>query len=293
MTLSAVPARAVLEEACARAGFAPAYAEPVRIAENEIWRLPGGVIARIARPGQWRAAVREVLVARWLADNAVAAVRAMPIEQPIEAAGRPVSFWVELPPHQIGTVMDVVTLLKQLHALPVPDLPLDQLDPFVRVSERIEAATSLPEEDRLWLRDRHAELREQWAHRSAGLPLCVVHGDAWVGNVARTAGGPVLLDFERASIGPPEWDLVSTAVKMTTTGAVTRAEYSGFCAAYGMDVTEWEGFGLLAGARELRMATYAAQHAATFPEWRAEAQYRVDYLRGRAAAPPWHWKGIM
>jgi hypothetical protein len=34
--------------------------------------------------------------------------------------------------------------------------------------------------------------------------------------------------FERASVGPPEWDLVSTAVKMTTTGAVTEAEYAEF-----------------------------------------------------------------
>ncbi|WP_327341460.1 hypothetical protein [Streptomyces europaeiscabiei] len=45
-------------------------------------------------------------MARWLADNGVSAVRALPHEQPIEAAGRPVTFWVELPPHEIGTVMD-------------------------------------------------------------------------------------------------------------------------------------------------------------------------------------------
>ncbi|PIM71219.1 aminoglycoside phosphotransferase [Streptomyces sp. JV178] len=293
MTISAGPTRGVLEEACALAGLNPAGAESVRIAENEIWRLPGGVIVRIARPGQWKAAVREVLVARWLADNRVSAVRALPYEQPIEAAGRPVTFWVELPPHEIGTVMDVITLLKQLHPLPVPDLPLDQLDPFVRVAERIEAATSLPEDDRGWLRDRHAELRKQWERRPAGLPECVVHGDAWVGNVARTPEGPVLLDFERASVGPPEWDLVSTAVKMTTTGAVTEVEYAEFCEAYGMDVTKWEGYELLAGARELRMTTYAAQHAATRPEWQAEARYRVDCLRGRAEPRPWHWKGIM
>jgi hypothetical protein len=55
----------------------------------------------------------------------------------------------------------------------------------------------------------------------------------------------------------------------------------------------WEGYELLAGARELRMTTYAAQHAATRPEWQAEAQYRVDCLRGRAEPRPWHWKGIM
>lgn len=293
MTISAVPDRAALDEACALAGFDPACAEPVRIAENEIWRLPGGVIIRIARAGQWKAAVREVLVARWLADNAVPAVRALPIEQPVEAAGRPVTFWVELPPHEVGTVRDVVTLLKQLHPLPVPDLPLDRLDPFVRIAERIEAATSLSEDDRRWLHDRHVDLREQWEHRPQGLPDCVVHGDAWVGNIARTANGPILMDFERASVGPPEWDLVSTAVKLTTTGAVTAAAYAEFCEVYGTDVTQWAGYELLAGARELRMTTYAAQHAATRPEWQAEAQYRVDCLRGRAEPRPWHWKGIM
>ncbi|MEU6612136.1 aminoglycoside phosphotransferase family protein [Streptomyces shenzhenensis] len=293
MTISAVPDRAALDEACALAGLDPADAEPVRIAENEIWRLPSEVIVRIVRAGQWKAAVREILVARWLADNAVPAVRALPVEQPVEAAGRPVTFWAELPPHGNGTVQDVVTLLKQLHPLPVPDLPLDPLDPFVRVAERIEAAASLPEDDRRWLHDRHTDLREQWEHRPAGLPDCVVHGDAWVGNVARTATGPILMDFERASVGPPEWDLVSTAVKLTTTAGVTEAEYAEFCAAYGTDVTKWDGYELLAGTRELRMTTYAAQHAATRPEWEAEAQYRVDCLRGRAEPRPWHWKGIM
>ncbi|KND23305.1 aminoglycoside phosphotransferase family protein [Streptomyces stelliscabiei] len=293
MTNSVAPARAVLEEACARASFDPAGAEPVRLAENEIWRLPDQVIVRIARAGQWDAAVREVRVARWLADNELPAVRALPVEQPVEAAGRPATFWAELPRHEIGTVRDVVVLLKQLHPLPLPGFPLDRLDPFVRVAERIEAATSLSEDDRAWLRHRHAELREWWEHRPMGLPECLVHGDAWVGNVARTAAGPILMDFERASIGPPEWDLVSTAVKLTTTGTVTESEYAEFCQAYGRDVTEWEGYELLAGARELRMTTYAAQHAATRPEWQAEAQYRVDCLRGRAEARPWRWKGIM
>ncbi|MFH9008726.1 phosphotransferase family protein [Streptomyces afghaniensis] len=99
-----------------------------------------------------------------------------------------------------------------------------------------------------------------------------MHRDAWVGNVASTAAGPLLMDFERVSVGPPEWDLVSTGVKTTTTRAVTEAEYAEFCEAYGTDVTEWEGYELLAGARELRMTTYAAQHAATRPEWRAGAQ---------------------
>ncbi|MEV6703181.1 aminoglycoside phosphotransferase family protein [Streptomyces sp. NPDC051453] len=293
MTTPAATSRAVLTTACAEVGLDAAGAEPVRLAENSIWRLADGFVARIARPGQLAAAVREVLVARWLETNQVPAVRALDLPQPVTAEDHPVTFWRELPPHKNGSVADVVSLLKQLHALPRPDLDLGALDPFVRVADRIDAAFTLAEGDRQWLRDRLRDLQAQWAERPAGLPECVVHGDAWVGNVAVTADGPLLLDFERASFGPPEWDLVSTAVKLTTTGGVHPAEYAEFCDAYGTDVTQWRGYELLAGARELRMTTYAAQHAASSPEWRREAQYRVDCLRGRAGARPWQWKGIM
>ncbi|MEV5434474.1 aminoglycoside phosphotransferase family protein [Streptomyces sp. NPDC052682] len=294
MTISAHASSAVLAAACSAAGLDPSAAEPIRIAENEIWRLPRQrAIVRIARPGQLAAAAREIRVAKWLADNDVPAVRALPIDQPVDVSGRPVTFWEELPGHTDGTVRDVVQLLKRLHPLPVPDFPLGELDPFVRVSARIDGATSLTEDDRSWLRRRHDELRHQWAQRPTGLADCVVHGDAWVGNVARTASGPILLDFERVSVGPPEWDLVSTAVKLTTTGAVSPPEYAEFCDLYGLDVTQWEGYELLSAARELRMATYAAQHAATRPEWQKEAQYRVDCLRGRRGPRPWNWTRIM
>ncbi|MEU1187111.1 aminoglycoside phosphotransferase family protein [Streptomyces sp. NPDC005859] len=293
MTTSPTPTQAVLEEACLAAGLDATNAQPIRIAENAIWRLPGGMVVRIARPGQSAAATREVQVARWLAAQGVPAVRALDLRQPVAASGHPVTFWQELPPHEIGTVTDVVLLLKQLHALPKPNLPLGELDPFVRLVERIDAASTISDDDRQWLNGRLEDLKQQWASRPKGLPECVVHGDAWVGNVARTEAGPLLMDFERASFGPPEWDLVSTAVKLTTTGAVSAEEYAAFCETYGFDVTEWEGYELLAGARELRMATYAAQHAASRPEWRREAQYRIDCLRGRAGAPPWGWKGIM
>lgn len=218
-----------------------------------------------------QSAVREVRVAWWLADNDVSAIHALLVDQPVKAADRPVTFWEELLPHKNGTVLDVVNLLKRLHPLPIPDFPLGRLDSFVRIAERVDAATTLSEDDRDWLRHRHVELSEQWAKRPAGLPECVVHGDARVGDVAPTDGGPCM-DFERVSVGPPEWDLVSTAVKMTTAGAVSAAEYAEFCSLYGADVTQWKGYELLADTRELRMASYAAQHAAMPPEWRAEAQ---------------------
>lgn len=48
------------------------------------------------------------------------------------------TFWQELPQHVIGTLTDGVVLLKELHAVPKPDLPLGELDPFVR---RVSAST--------------------------------------------------------------------------------------------------------------------------------------------------------
>ncbi|MEV6056189.1 aminoglycoside phosphotransferase family protein [Streptomyces sp. NPDC052107] len=294
MTISAASSSAVLDEACSRAGFDASVAEPIRRAENEIWRLPGqSVIVRIARPGQFAATVREVRVARWLAENAVPAVRLADVDQPIEADGRSVTFWQELPPHEHGSHTDVAHLLRRLHALPTPTFELGHLDPFVRLSERLQAASTLSSTDRKWLERLHQELAAAWAERPVGRPDCAVHGDAWPGNLIRTAEGPLVIDLERFSLGPPEWDLVSTAVRARTTGAVSAAQYDEFCAAYGYDVTDWPGYSILAGARELRMVTYAAQHAASNPEWRGQAQYRVDCLRGRQGPRPWNWKGIM
>ncbi|MFH9734361.1 phosphotransferase family protein [Streptomyces sp. NPDC017260] len=291
---AAAPARHVLEQACSTVGLDSDGAEPLRLAENQIWRLPHQrVIVRIAPEGQSAAAAREVRVARWLAQENVPAVRLIDVEQPVQADGRSVTFWVELPPPEHGSVQEVAQLLSQLHSLPTPDIELGYLDPFVRVGERLQAATTIRDDDKEWLQDLHRDLAAAWAGRPAGLPDRAVHGDAWPGNIVRTADGVLMIDLERFSVGPPEWDLVSTAVRAKTTGAVSTREYDQFCATYSHDVTEWEGYPILARARELRMVTYAAQHAASNAQWIPQAQHRIDCLRGRSGPRPWSWKGIL
>lgn len=285
-----------LVSACEAVRLDASRAEPIRLAENAIWRLPGGVVARIAKAGQEEQTRREVCLARWLTGLGLPVVRPYPgADTPVMASGRPVSFWEELPDHGNGSVLDVAALLRRLHALPLPDFPIGQLDPFVRVGQRIDAALTLSPEDRGWLHGLLAEVDASWQELPPGLPECVVHGDAWVGNVARLVSEDrvILMDLERCSLGRPEWDLVSTAAKLTTTGAVSPAQYREFCEAYGADVLEWPGYETMRAARELRMTTYAAQHAATNPAWRDEAQYRVDCLRGRSGPRPWKWTGIM
>ena len=281
----------VLTAACARVGLNPTGAEPIRLGENAIFRLPDRVVVRIARPGQLAAATKEVRVACWFAEHSVAAVRALDgVEQPVEVDGRAVTFWEELPPHRHGTVAEIADVLRRLHDLPVPTGLLGPLDPSVRLAERIDAGTTLADDDRAWLHERLAALREQYRALPAGMPPTVVHGDAWSGNIVATDDGrTVLLDLERCSIGPPEWDLVSIALRRTSFAWLSELDYDAFCRRYGHDVTTWPGYGLLRDIRELRMALYRVQRAAEQPEDQAEAELRVSCLRGRRGTRPWTW----
>jgi Phosphotransferase enzyme family len=280
---------AILDAACARAGLPATGAEPIRLGENAIFRLPGGIVARIARAGQQAAARREIAVSRWLNAAGVAAVAAWgDLDQPVDVDGRSVTFWDELPPHAPGSLPQVAAALRQLHALPVPaGIPLGALDPFVRLRERIDQAPTLTDRDRAWLAARLAALEQEWATLSTSISTCVVHGDAWTGN-----GHVILLDLERCSVGPPEWDLVSTAVKYVTFGQVSPAEYQQFCHAYGQDVTNWHDFPLLRDIRELRVTCYVAQQAAGHTQFADEARLRIACLQGRRGPRPWPWTPV-
>nr|WP_231631749.1 aminoglycoside phosphotransferase family protein [Streptomyces clavuligerus] len=277
-------------------GLSSIGAVPIRLAENDLWRLrgQGGVVVRIARAGQSAAAAREVAVTRWLAVQGLPAVRPLDREQPVQVDGRAATFWEELPPHQNGTPSDLAPLLRQLHELPLPvEVPLGRMAPFVRVGERIDAASSLKETDRRFLLTRLDELQRAWAELPAAHPPCVIHGDAWEGNCAVTSDGQrFLLDFERVSLGLREWDLTSTAVKVDSFGTLTAEEYDRFCAAYGYDVRAWAGYPIMQAVRELRLVTFAFQTAGQDPSALREAEYRLACVRGLRGPRPWRWEAV-
>ncbi|SEE17042.1 phosphotransferase family protein [Jiangella alba] len=285
----------VLHCACLRAGLDPAPAELIRRAENSVYRLPGEVIARVGRSGQAAAAGKEVRVAHWLEDAGLAAVRALPgVDQPVDVDGVPVTFWRALPPHQEAADPQLAAVLRRLHALDPPDeFALPELAPFVRIRDRIEAAPTVPAADRAWLLGYLADLEDRMAELPDGLAAAVVHGDAWAGNVVADDDGTVwLLDLERFAVGPPEWDLVSTAVRLTSFGTLDAAGYARFCAAYGHDVIGWAGYETLRDIRELRACSYMLQHAWRGDAARAEAERRVGCLRGRCGDRPWRWRRV-
>jgi aminoglycoside phosphotransferase (APT) family kinase protein len=232
-------------------------------------------------------------VSGWLAEHALPVVEVLTdLTQPVEAHGRAVTFWRELPPHRQGTSAELADLLKQLHALPAPDFELPPLAPFVRLKERVTEASRLSDDDRGWLLQRLADLEDRYVELPAGMPWCAIHGDAWSGNVAVTEAGPVLLDLERFAYGPPEWDLTSIAVNYTTFGSVSAEEWSGFCERYGYDVTIWAAFEVFRDIRELRKVTFAVQMASQREDIAEQARYRISCLRGEHGPRPWGWTGV-
>lgn len=246
----------LLVDACRNARLDPAGAEPVRIADNAIWSIPGNLIVRITRPGRRAAAHRELLTAQWLAEHGIPAVRpALPsaVDLPEDRAA---TFWEQLPDHTVGRHEDVARLLCLLHQLPAPEHLLALTDPAAKARIRLEAvhhAGVTSDGDMAWLVAYADELAAAWGSLPQGLAPAPLHGDAWAGNVARTHDGHAyLLDLDSAAVGPPEWDLTSTAVKVTTTATIPASEYERYVNAYGgYDVTMYEGFEVMRGIREL------------------------------------------
>ena len=290
---SAAGTRRTLEIACAVAGVDAQGAELMRLGENAIYRLRSApLVARIARTVSYLPAVEaEVAVTRWLESVGFPAVRlAGPDEQPVVAEGRPVTFW-ELVAEQTeyATVAELGELLRRLTTLEPPaSLLLPELRPFVRVDTRIDGA-DLAERDRMFLRDRLAELREAYARLEFVLPAGLIHGDANIGNIIRrqSDGVAVLIDWDGVATGPREWDLVLTAMYFERFGWHTAQEYRQFVAAYGFDVMSWPGYPVLRDIRELIMVAWLAQNSRESAETASEVAKRIADLRDGDG--PRHW----
>jgi len=285
----------VLAAAGRKAGIAVEPAELLRDGSHALFTVPGGIVARVGRAASRARAHRELEVSAWLAASSVPVVEAMSgVEQPTLVDDRPVTWWRELPPHRPATPAELGAVLRTVHQLPIPTTPhLPPLDPFADFAERIANAGALPADDRSWLADHLTDLRNRWQHLPPGKPICVVHGDAWQGNVAvPDRGEPVVLDLEHFAIGPPEWDLIALAVDRTDFERIDQAEYTAFVDAYGgYDVTTWPGYRTLADILELRWVCFALAKASTDRVAADQARHRIACLRGEIPRS-WRWTAL-
>ncbi|MEU3963205.1 aminoglycoside phosphotransferase family protein [Streptomyces buecherae] len=282
----------LMKRACGVAGLDSRGAVLIRLGENALVRLACvPVVVRIARSEEYLPqVVNEVAVSRWLTTVGFPAAKTFEgVEQPIVVDGHPVTFW-----HLItegvrkASYGDLGRMLKDLHALTPPDgVRLPRFDVFGRTELRIERAP-IPCDDRAFLRSRLRELRdgvETLAFASVRTP---VHGDAHVQNLmVGTDGRAVLIDFENFSFDHPEWDLMVTAVEHHSLGWQTPAQYADFVAAYGRDLHNWPGYGVLRGIQELRMTTWLMQNVNESAGAASEYRRRIAALRDDSARRDW------
>jgi Ser/Thr protein kinase RdoA (MazF antagonist) len=263
----------------------------IRIGSNAVFRLQKPVIVRIARDlGPLDEARKQVAVARWLEDARFPATRALHVEQPIEVEGHAVTAWQSVSEREKYAPIDqVADLIRQLHDLTPPHLlRLPDFEPFKQLHERLENLAGIDDNDATFLRDRAAELAEQYERLSFPLGYGVVHGDANVGNVILSEDGcPVLIDLDNFAMGPREWDLVQTALFYERFGWHTVEEYRTFVDVYGFDIMTWPGYPTLADYRELSMTLWLAGKARESESVAEEIRKRVHAIQTGGSRREW------
>ena len=169
----------------------------------------------------------------------------------------------------------------------LPNLPLPTLDPFDGMTGYLARSTGMMSEDRTFVTGLIDRLRGAYGRLRFELRPGVIHGDAHRKNALRGRNGrAVLLDLERLSAGPREWDLIVAAVYLRL-GWYSEADYTGFVSAYGYDVRGWSGYETLAAVRELRMTLWLASRTGREPRLLPEVERRIGSLRDPAALRSW------
>jgi aminoglycoside phosphotransferase (APT) family kinase protein len=171
---------------------------------------PSGVVARV-----WRSDVREpvvvereIAVTAYLASGGAAVAPPYDVPGPFAVGDWRVTLWRRLE-HDPDRELDghlAGRALREVHDL-LADHPVEGLPHFARLDEvRRVLATLDPGADVLADLVELVERAEEAVAR-LDVRLQPVHGDAWLGNVLRTPGGPVWNDFELLCLGPRELDL--------------------------------------------------------------------------------------
>ncbi len=247
-------AASALRDAASRCELNIRGARLVRLFGTAVYHLPSAdAVARIAlltSPNSVTRLATSVRIARWLAEAAFPTVEPLPVDQPVSSNGCVVTFWRYL--SQEGPAPDTADLgflLRWLHQLDPPPVPLPAYQPLVSVRRAIEVSLAIDEEDRGWLGTRCEQLLAVYCRLSFQLPTGMIHGDAWRGNLLRDGKRVVLADWDTVSMGHREIDLIPTL--QAPRFGLREEERDAFIAAYGRDIRAWEGYPVLREMREL------------------------------------------
>ncbi|MEE1820976.1 aminoglycoside phosphotransferase family protein [Streptomyces sp. BE20] len=279
----------VLDRVCRTAGLDPEGAVLLRGHTNAVYHLPGEhVVVKIARRGTPADSVhRTVALVTWLTAQGFPTVGLHPGHQPVQTDGHLATIWTHLPqPGHPVAAAQLAAPLKALHQLTDPPLKLPSVDTVAAIRRSLAAASSLTGNERDHLARRVDRLEADLDAVTYLLPPSVIQGDPQHRNALHTGDGQaVLCDWDTAAFGQPEWDLVTVEIHCRRFGH-GRAHYQDFARRYGLDITTWDGYPVLAAMRELRMITTNAKRGGT--DTLAEVRRRIDQLADNDTRHRWN-----
>ncbi|MEU5903762.1 phosphotransferase [Micromonospora sp. NPDC047467] len=275
--------RPVLAEVCRRLDMSDAGASLLRHHTNAVYAV-GDVVVKIAPVDIGLERTRTVVaVVRWLDDRGFPTVGLSPcLPQPLLVGEHAVTIWQRLNPAHDSpvTAAELGELLSKLHALPPPPVNLPKLQPIESIRRSLERSTIISVEERDLLLNRLELLAARWSEMHFPRGMSLIQSDPQTRNALRRFDGtPVLADWDGAAIGPREWDLATVAVHCRRFAQPGPAAFVDFTAAYGWDVSSWQGFEQLCQLRELQMIATNARKSRPGTEAAAEVHRRVAGLR--------------
>lgn len=255
---------------------------------NAVYYLPTeAIVVRLsnATPTNEARAARVVSLSSWIADRGGPALGPATHPQPVWAAGTIATLWPYLPSPNIPTAGDLAGAVRELHHLDAELVdtrpPLPEHQPLARLHEALNLDIArdqpvLPTRTREWLLAHTAGLQEAYDTTLTPLGRGLIHADVQLDNLLHDRSGRwLLIDWDRASYGPRELDLVFAVPDHFHESDADRAEFS---IAYGYDITTWTGWTLIRDVAELHSLASYIRRATTNPAAREELHRRIDSL---------------
>ncbi|MEU4568989.1 phosphotransferase [Micromonospora sp. NPDC023956] len=281
--------RPVLAEVCRRLGYREADAVLLRHHTNAVYAVED-VVVKIAPGDLGVERVRAVVaVVDWLTARRFPTVELHPgLSQPLRVGGHAVTVWqrLDLAHHHPVTVAELGTLLRELHALPAPPMPLPVLRPIHGIERSIARSEILNAHERDLLMGRLKVLTAGWEAMRFPHHLSLIQSDPQIRNALRRFDGtPVLADWDGAVLGPREWDVATVAVHCRRFDPPGPQVFADFTAAYGWDATSWSGFDELCQLRELQMIATNARKSRPDTDAADEVHHRIAGLTDDGTRP--------
>ncbi|HET9254883.1 MAG TPA: aminoglycoside phosphotransferase family protein [Pseudonocardiaceae bacterium] len=279
-----------LRAVCGELGLDHSGARLLRNVNNAVFQLSRDpvVIRLVTLPSYIPRATLAVTAATVFAEHDVPAIRLIPgIPQPLRVGDHVATVWQAVTPTGPPPGgSELASLLRAVHAVPLPCCGLPSWDPLTDFDNRVRDASEMTAADRDFLLRRSTELAAAVAELDFALPTAVLHGDAHVGNVIPGPDRPVLCDFDSCSIGPPEWDLTPIAVSHVRFHRPP-AHLRDLIDTYGFDVRDWDGFEVLHGVRDLKLIGGVFPRAGASEAMQAEFHRRMASLRAGRRFERW------